>query len=109
MNDIEFRKLFDQTLLSIEQVIEAVGLPVDCEPEAGTLQLCFVDSIKWVITPQLPLRQLWFATHKQGYHFDYQDGQWIDNRSNERFDKLLNALLSEQLGRAVQLEFTIHE
>lgn len=105
MNEAEFRKLFDQTLLDIEQAVETADLPVDCEPESGTLQLCFQDGIKWVITPQLPLSQLWFATHQQGYHFDYQGGRWVDNRSGEAFDVLLNTLLSKQLGQSININF----
>ncbi|MAZ77287.1 MAG: iron donor protein CyaY [Legionellaceae bacterium] len=105
MNEAEFRKIFDQTLLDLEQTIEAADLAVDCEPEAGTLQLCFQDGIKWVITPQPPLKQLWFATHEQGYHFDHQDGRWVDNRSGETFAHLLNTVLSAQLHKKVELNF----
>ena len=103
MTEAEFQQVFAKTLSSIEQQLDELDLALDGEREAETLQFCFANSLKWVITPQPPLKQLWFATHQQGYHFDWQDGQWIDNRSGQAFFVLLNELLSQQLGVEVRL------
>jgi CyaY protein len=50
------------------------------------------------------LHQLWVATKFNGHHFEYRDGQWMDNRTGSEFWQLLNDAASKQAGVPVNLE-----
>jgi CyaY protein len=104
MNDIEYDELTDSVLLAVEEAIEKLELDLDYESNGGLLSITFVDRSKIIINKQAPLHQLWMATKFNGHHFEYRDGQWIDNRSGSEFWQLLNEVASKQAGVAVVFE-----
>ncbi len=103
MNDVEYDELTDAVLLAVEEAIEQQDLDLDYENHGGLLNIIFPDRSKIVINKQPPLHQLWVATKFNGHHFEYRDGQWIDNRSGAEFWQLLSEAASQQAGTAVQL------
>jgi CyaY protein len=44
------------------------------------------------------------ATKFNGHHFEWQNGQWIDNRTGTEFWQLLNDAASKQAGAPVLLQ-----
>jgi CyaY protein len=44
------------------------------------------------------------ATKFNGHHFEWQNGQWIDNRSGTEFWQLISTAVTKQAGVAVNLE-----
>ncbi|BDM62944.1 protein CyaY [Shewanella sp. NFH-SH190041] len=86
MTDTEFHQLADDMFQIIESAIESAideqDADVDIDASGGVLQLEFEDGSKIVINKQEPLHQIWVATKFGGYHFAYESGQWLDNRSD---------------------------
>ncbi|MBV7317267.1 iron donor protein CyaY [Shewanella sp. NIFS-20-20] len=86
MTDTEFHRLADEMFQQIENAIENAidndDADVDIDASGGVLQLEFEDGSKIVINKQEPLHQIWVATRFGGHHFEYRDGQWLDNRSD---------------------------
>lgn len=103
MNDHQYHELADATILAIEEAIEATGLDIDFEPGGEILELTFENKTKMVINKQPPLQQLWVATKFNGHHFEYRDGQWIDNRTGAELWELLTEAVSKQAESPVQL------
>ncbi len=101
MNDVEYDELTDSVLLAVEEAIEKLELDLDYESHGSLLSITFPDGSKIIINKQPPLQQLWVATKFNGHHFEYHDGQWIDNRSGSEFWQLLNDSASKQAGVAV--------
>ena len=56
-----------------------------------------------IINKQEPLHQIWVATRENGYHFDWKDGQWIENRGGRELMALLSDACSKQSGETVTL------
>jgi CyaY protein len=104
MNDIEYDELTDAVLLSVEEAIERLDLDLDFESNGGLLSISFPDKSKIIINKQPPLQQLWVATKFNGHHFEWQHGQWIDNRSGTEFWQLIATAVSKQAGVEVNLE-----
>lgn len=102
MNDIEYDELTDSVLLAVEEAIEKLDLDLDYENHGGLLSITFPDRSKIIINKQPPLHQLWVATKFNGHHFEFRDGQWIDNRSGAEFWQLLNDAASKQAGLTVE-------
>ena len=104
MNDVEYDELTDAVLLAVEEAIERLDLDLDFESNGGLLSISFPDKSKIIINKQPPLQQLWVATKFNGHHFEWQNGQWIDNRSGTEFWQLISTAVSKQAGVEVSLE-----
>lgn len=103
MNENEFLTLIEATFLQIEEAIETCELDIDCETGGGLLKLTFPNGSQVVLNKQSPLKQLWLAGKKQGYHFDYLQDQWICNRSGRLFPSIFNEVCSDAAGQILEL------
>jgi len=103
MRDTEFHALAASQYQAIEDGIEASGVDIDYETNGGVLTLTFPNRSKIIINKQEPLHQIWVATRKNGHHFEYRDGQWIDIREGHELMALLTEACSSQAGEPVEL------
>lgn len=103
MNDLEYDQLADNTLLAVEQAVDAADADLDYESHGGLLSISFNDGSKIIINKQPPLQQLWLATKFNGHHFEWQGDKWIDNRSGAEFWQLLNDAAAKQAGTVLNL------
>ncbi|PVZ86385.1 iron donor protein CyaY [Serratia sp. S1B] len=103
MNDSEFHQLADQLMLKIEETLDNFtgDADIDYETHGGVMTLTFENDSKIVINRQEPLHQMWLATKTAGYHFNYQQGVWLCDRSGQAFFPLLSEAASAQAGEAV--------
>ena len=106
MTDSEFHDLVNQRYLAIEDAIDTLDsddVDIDCQVNSGILTLTFENGSKIIINKQEPLHQIWVATRENGYHFDYKNNQWIDNREGHELLALLSQACSKQAGSPVSL------
>ncbi len=106
MNESEFEQLADETLLAIEDAIDASGADIDYDSSGGILTLEFANGSQIIVNRQAPLRQIWVAARSGGFHFDYdQDGTcWRLQGGGEELFEALGRYCSEQAGETVDLE-----
>lgn len=100
MNDTEFHQLADQLMQQLEEQLDNYlgDADIDCETNGGVMTLSFEDGSKIIINRQEPFHQIWLATRQGGYHFNYQQQQWICDRSAGNFLDMLSEAISEQCG-----------
>lgn len=105
MQDSEFHQLADDLMLTLEEQLDAHegDSDIDYETHAGIMTITFENGSKIIINRQEPLHQIWLATKGGGYHFAYQNGSWICNRSGAEFWQLLADACSTQAGERVTL------
>ncbi|MDP4535728.1 iron donor protein CyaY [Alkalimonas collagenimarina] len=103
MNDREYDELADATMLAIEEAIEQLDVDLDYESHGGLLEVTFSNGSKIIINKQPPLQQIWVATKFNGHHCEWQNDQWIDNRSGSELWQLLTDAASKQAGSPVLL------
>ncbi len=103
MQEHEYHELAEATILAIEEAIEACGIDIDTNSSGDLLELTFPNESMMVINKQPPLMQLWVATKFNGHHFEYIDGQWIDNRTGSE----LWALLTDAATRQAETPITL--
>ena len=103
MNESEFVQKADATILNIEDLIEAADIDVDYENVDGILTLEFDNGSKIIINKQTPARQIWVAAKSGGYHYDYENGSWRNQRSHSELLDELSGLISAQLGNKIKL------
>ena len=104
MTEQEFLALVDETLLAIEDALDATGVDVESSRSGHVLQLEFDDGSKIVVNGQAPMQELWVAAKSGGFHFRRDDaGRWIDTRSGEELFAGLSKWVSQQSGAPVRL------
>ena len=96
----------DETLLAIEDAIDDAGVDIDYDTIGGILTLVFPNDSKVILNRQGATKQLWVAARSGGFHLDWKEPDWFCESTQETLLALLNRVCSEQLGEAVELEFT---
>ena len=103
MNESEFTKIADETILAIEESIESAGIDVDYENADGVLTLEFDNGSKIIINKQTPARQIWVAAKSGGFHYNYENNQWRNDQDQTELLTELSKLMSEQAGEKITL------
>jgi len=106
MTESEFNQRVDDTLIAIEEAIDASGADIDYESGGGILTLTIEDNgSQIIINRQGPVKQLWLATKTGGYHYDWSDEVegWVLDSDGSPFIEMLNRALVAQGGEAIEL------
>ena len=107
MNESRFNQLAEETMIAIEEAVDASGADIDYDNASDILTLEFADGSQIIINKQTPLSQIWVAAKSGGYHFDYDESSqvWCLNGdiTHDLFSQL-NIYCSEQSGETVRLD-----
>jgi len=105
MEDKEFNALAEQTLSRIEEALERSGADLDFELQAGgILEIEFANGSKIIVNRHAIAKEIWVAARSGGFHFHWQNQQWIDTRDGSELFAKLTILASEQAGQAISLD-----
>lgn len=93
MENHQFHQFIESLMQQIEDMIdrhsEDTGEDIDCERHGNVMIITLPNQHKIIINSQEPLSQIWMATHRQGYHFNYHEGHWYCTRSKQELMGLL--------------------
>ena len=105
MKESDYHQLIDDLFIRIEEALDELEeVDIDYESAEGILTMILPDQSKIILNKQPPLMQLWVATKFNGHHFNYQDGQWIDERFGGEFYEFMDDAVSKQAGVEVKLD-----
>ena len=105
MNESEFNRAVDVTLLAIEDALDTQDSDIDVETSAGILTLTFGNGSKVIVNRQAATGEIRVAARSGGFHCAHRDGSWVCNTTGETLPALLSRVCSEQEGRPLQLDF----
>jgi CyaY protein len=89
MTESEFNELADAVFARIERAVDASGTDIDSNLSGPVLELEFEDGSKIIINRHAANREIWLAAKSGGFHYAWQDGQWLSRRDgSELFGKL---------------------
>ena len=106
MNESQFNQLAEETMIAIEEAIEASGADIDYDNVADILTLEFSNGSRIIINKQTPLSQIWVAAKSGGYHFDYDETSelWCLNGDIQKdLFSQLSLYCTQQAGEDIQL------
>ncbi len=106
MNESQFNRLAEETMIAVEEAIEESGADIDYDNVADILTLEFSNGSRIIINKQPPLSQIWVAAKSGGYHFDYDvtSELWCLNRDKQKnLFSQLSLYCSQQAGEDIQL------
>lgn len=81
MNDTEFHQLADDKMQIIEEMIDDSGADIDFETSGNVMTLEFEDRSQVIINRQEPMKEIWLASKSGGFHFSYQNEEWICSKT----------------------------
>ncbi|ANF17280.1 frataxin-like protein [Buchnera aphidicola (Schlechtendalia chinensis)] len=94
----DYNKLANKLFKAIEEKIDSYKgkTDIDCYRHSNVITITFDNKHKIIINQQEPLSQIWLATVRSGYHFEYIEKEWICNRTKKKFWNVLEQLVSNQ-------------
>lgn len=81
----EYHQLVEQEFQRVEDAIDESGADIDYETMGNVFTLEFEDRSQIVINKQEPMQEIWLASKSGGFHFSYQNEQWICSKTGSEF------------------------
>lgn len=98
MNDSQYHQMVEDIFVALEEALDECEIDIDYESAGGILTLIFLNGTKIILNKQTPLHQIWVATKFNGHHFNFQNNQWIDERTDAEFWSFMDQAASKQAG-----------
>jgi CyaY protein len=87
MTESEFTRLADAIFARIENALD--NSDIECGVNGAVLELELEDGSQLIINRHTPTQEIWLAAKSGGFHYGFQDGQWLSKRDgSELFNKL---------------------
>jgi CyaY protein len=106
LSDAEYHRETAALLARIEAAtdrwLQDDVIDIDTQRSGGLLEMSFPNGSKIIVNTQPPLHEVWLAARGGGYHYKWQDGQWLDTRDGSEFVQALSQHASLQGGQALQ-------
>lgn len=102
MPEPAFRRFVADALEALFEQVDALEpLGVDAESSAGVVKVGFPDGGVFVLSQQVPARELWLSANLRAWHFLWDGAAWVERDSGESMLEVLGQLFSGKLGRHV--------
>ncbi len=105
MTESEFNERVDDIFLSIEEMLDDAVSDMDYVTVGGVLTVTCESGQKLIFTRQGPVQQLWVATPGGGFHFDYENGQWLRDTDKLEFAEFLQSALKTYADEDLDFSF----
>ncbi len=95
--------VLNQLELTLEQIFESFDLDIDIERSGGVLNIHVNTHTTLVINLQSPMQQIWLATPYGGFHYTWNNQDWLNTRGGLSFYAQLARDLSIITGKDIFL------
>jgi len=104
MNETEFHQLVDSQMQIIEQAIDDSGADIDYETTGNVMTLEFDDRSQIIINRQEPMKEIWLASKSGGFHFQWQNEQWICSKTGVELISMVKQECEKHAGEEIDWE-----
>lgn len=102
MTSGQYHDLVDYQWAAIEQGIDDSGADIDYETTGSVLTLEFDDASQIIINRQEAMLEIWLASKSGGFHFSYQNEQWLCSKTGMQFIDMVKQECSKQSGQDIR-------
>jgi CyaY protein len=71
--------------LTIDRINDDTDADIDAQRNGGMLTLVFRNGSQIILNLQKPLHEVWMAAKSGGYHYQWRNDAWRENRSGTEF------------------------
>jgi CyaY protein len=107
MEEKVYRQLLDEVFHRIDAAFEDVDPDLaESTSSQGTLTILYQGKLRFILSPQTPVRQIWAAFKDRAWHFDRDaQGNWMDDRGRGiELYRLVEDTTREVVGQTVKIE-----
>ena len=106
MNEQEFKAISEKTLQTVESALESCEADIDFEWQGdGVLEISFPNRSKIIVNRHSAAKEIWVAARAGGFHFRFDQGQWIDTKDGQELFEKLADLMTQQAGELIHLSY----
>jgi CyaY protein len=101
-----YRQLVDEVFHRIDAAFEEVDPDLaESTSSQGTLTILYQQKLRFILSPQAPVRQIWVAFKDRAWHFDRDaNGNWMDDRGRGiELYRLVEDTTRETVGQTVTI------
>ena len=102
MTQTEFLDQVERIWRAIETQVDSWadqhGLDIQAQRLGPVLECEFASGRKIVMNAQTPMQQIWLASPRGAFHFQWHNGAWCDTRASTDFWNVLAAQASLEAG-----------
>ncbi len=83
MEETAYRQVVDEIFRQVDAAFETIDPDLaESLYSQGTLTIVFRETLRFILSPQAPTRQIWVAFKDRAWHFtaDAATGAWMDDR-----------------------------
>lgn len=108
IDESAFRKTVSAALTNLLAQLDSIDSDdVDNRLSEGVLQTDFEGGGVFVLSQQVPTRELWLSAFSRAWHFRLDDGQtrprWLERDTSEPLEAVLSANYTKRLGKPVAI------
>ena len=108
MDEQLFKKRADDALAALNRALISLSedYEFDVDFNSGALAVEFEDPpVKFVISPNAPVRQIWVSAHSKSYKLDWDivESTFVLTSTGQTLKDLIQEAVGTQLGEAVDL------
>ena len=98
MDERTYEKLAADTFKRVLDVFQDVD-PEDADVEfsGDVVRIDLRNGARIVLNTQRPVRQIWLAGGQSAWHFNYDDGRWMDDKGRGELFDVLHQLTRDAL------------
>lgn len=100
MDEQKFRLTVSAAIADLFRQLDEVDSDAfDTRVTDGVLQVDFEGGGVFVLSQQVPVRELWLSAFSRAWHFRYDEGAWRERDTGEPLETLLSQHFTKRLGR----------
>ena len=104
MEESKFRQVVASALSALAADVDLVESDdVDYKLSDGVLTVEFESGGVFVLSQQVPVRELWLSAFSRAWHFRHNDAGWTERDDGEPLEAVLSALFQRKLGMSVTI------
>ena len=83
----------------VDQWVDQHDVDIETMRQGPVLELEFESGRKIIINAQTPMQQIWLASPRGAFHFEWTASEWRDTRSGHAFWNVLAQQASQEAGQ----------
>ncbi|MSQ00992.1 MAG: iron donor protein CyaY [Myxococcales bacterium] len=104
MDEATFRQDVARVIRDLGRQLDGVDTDaMDWKLTEGVLTVEFDGGGVFVLSQQVPTRELWLSAFSRAWHFDRREGAWLERDTRARMDAVFSELFTRRLGFAVTM------
>lgn len=98
-----FRSVVSDALRDLSQQVDRIESDAfETRNSDGVFQVDFEGGGVFVLSQQVPVRELWLSAFSKAWHFRHVDGAWRERDTGEPLEEVLGGHFTRKLGQPVQ-------